>query len=458
LVTIKRLLRSIAGASEPTDASAAGRVAGALDALRDEVARLEGDLRGLADLAQQQRQALDALVARQVADISETARLAALSGARVRSTSIAVTGSAGRRSAIRRHEIGAAVALPVRPWMGVTAFTSPQPDVRALWDRLLEAEARSEGYELRGLPSTVLEFQQAVVAKGEMLQVSLPAPAAPRPGPATPHAREVIVPRFTHDFLKRKLRNVGHWLLDCLPHMLALDPLAPHALFLLPPLPAEVHWESLALVGVPRERVLTWDGGPVACDRLLVQETEGRIVRGRPLPALLAMRRRALASAPGPSRGHRRIYISRRDATSSRQWVANEREVEALFEQRGFELLVMAGMSLEQQMWVFREAQVVAGVSGAGLADILFANPGTHVITLLSDSLIRWYADQAGTRSRWVRAKSAPLSALSDSPRFYAHLAAAFEQHCHTFVGEDAMPLEALGGFVDDVLAQVDRE
>jgi hypothetical protein len=428
----------------------------ALEAARDDLAWMERELQALTDAAARQRAALEGLSAGHQARIEEIAGLAALPAARLRTTAVRLEGSAGQRSAVRRHQIGAPVSLPLRPWLGVTVVATGTEEVRRLWDRLMAAEAKVTPCELHGVPSTALECRDAVVATRGALEVRL---GGGSDGDAAPAQRlpDVIVPRFTHAFLKRKLRNVGHWLLDCLPHMLALDPLAPHATFLLPPLPSPVHWASLALDGIPRERAMVWDGAPIRCDRVIVQETEGRIIRGRPLPAMLDLRRRVMADYPGPARGRRRIYVSRRDATSSRQWVANEADVEALFERRGFERLVMANYTLDEQVRIFRDAKVVAGVSGAGLADIVFANPGTHVITLLSDSLIRWYADQAGTRSRWVVARNPPLSALSDSPRFYAHLAAACEQPIHTFVGEDQMSLDALERFVDGVLERVDR-
>jgi len=55
------------------------------------------------------------------------------------------------------------------------------------------------------------------------------------------------------------------------------------------------------------------------------------------------------------------------------------------------------------------------------------------------------------------RARNGQLAALGDSPRFWTHVAATFEQRCHSFVGGDEMPVGELGRFLDDVLAEVDR-
>jgi hypothetical protein len=72
---------------------------------------------------------------------------------------------------------------------------------------------------------------------------------------------------------------------------------------------------------------------------------------------------------------------------------------------------------------------------------------------------MRWYAAEGQSRALWV-SPSGPgggeLAQLGDSPRFYAHVAAALGQISHCFVGPDRVPTEALAAFLDDVLARVD--
>jgi hypothetical protein len=179
---------------------------------------------------------------------------------------------------------------------------------------------------------------------------------------------------------------------------------------------------------------------------------------GRPLSALLQTRRRLrerAGIAGGPAT--RRIYVSRRDAKKHRRWVDNGPEVEALFASRGFEIVAMNECTLPEQVRLFSSAHVVAGVSGAGLADIVFTPPGAHVITLVSDELMRWYAAEGQSRALWMGAATdgGELAQLGDSPRFYGHVAAAFGQISHYFVGPDQVPLEPLSTFLDGVLAQV---
>ncbi len=406
--------------------------------------------------------ATERLMAAQQASISERASLAALPTARLRSDLLRLEGSPARRLDVRRHTIGSSVALPVRRWLGVTTCATRSAEVRELWERLLATEAARADDLLRGEPGSVLELTDVTVSAAGALRLQLDAPGARMTvEPAAARADVVALPRFSYDFPPRKLRNVGHWLLDCVPHAWAMSALAPDAMFLLPQPARDVHWSALALAGITPQRVLPWNGEAIACRRLFVQETDGRIARGRPLPMLLDFRRHVRGgAAPGDAPTRRRIFVSRRDAKRHRQWMSNHDEVEALFRSRGFEILVMRESSMDAQLTAFREAGIVAGISGAGLANVVFSPAGTHVVTLLTDSLMRWYAEERGSRSTWASATvppEAPMTELSDSPRFYAHLAAACEQYCHTFVGGDELPVETLGRFLDDVLGVVER-
>jgi capsular polysaccharide biosynthesis protein len=316
---------------------------------------------------------------------------------------------------------------------------------------------------LRSDPTHVLECGPADVSRIEhdvdraTLRVVLRENRGSEPRSSLVETRVgvVAIPKFTYHFSARKLRNFGHWVLDCLPQVVALRALAPEAVFLLPRALKGFHRRTLALLGVGEERIVAWDGEAVSADRVLILEGDGRVGGGRPLASLVALRD-TLAPVEA-AEGRRRIYVSRRDAKPHRRWVDNEPAIEALFEERGFEILCMAECPLEEQVAHFRDAQIVAGVSGAGLTDLLFAPAHAHVIVLVTDGLMRWYADEGQSRALWLDGTGGgELSALGDSPRFYGHVAAAFGQTSHTFIGGDHLPLEPLARFVDEVLARLE--
>lgn len=438
-----------------TDGTSAAGDAEAVAALRRELTELREAVSALSAQAADASGRTEQLLAAERGRVNDRASLAGLPRARLLSTSIALEGPAAARMRVRRVSVGELVERPFSRSFGITRCVTEDADVRELWERLLAFEAACGEDVLRGLPGTVLEAADATVSivEGSLrISVGMTDP----PGPAV-----VAVPKFTYDYAQRKLHNFGHWLLDGLPQVAVLAKIAPDALFLLPPNQKPFHHATLSLLDLEPRQLVAWDGAPVQCSRVLALESDGRTGGGRPFSPLMEVRRRLAARAEEASAGgHRRIYVSRRDAGAGRQWVTNESDVEALFLSRGFEVVVMAECSLDEQVRLFREAEVVAGVSGAGLTDIVFSAPGTHVIVLLSDALIRWYADEDGARSLWSGARGnrgKQLAAFGDSPRFYAHLTAGFEQVCHSFVAGEQMPVDQLSSFLDDVLADVNR-
>ena len=419
-------------------------------ALLDDVRQMREEVDTLADRVASARDCVNELLDVERLRAGERAALAGIPRARLLSSAIALEGRPTERMRIVRLRTGDPVETPFRSTAGVIRCATEAPDVRDLWERLLANEAAHEDDMLRGQPSTILDIPDAAVSKDERtLHIALESQATAAP--------LIAVPRFTYDYPPRKIYNFGHWLLDCLPQVVALSTVAPDARYLLPDPCREYQEKTLALVGIERSQLIPWDGSTVHCRRLLAFESDGRTGGGRPLSALMQVRQILASRASAVAPPHRRVYFSRRDARPDRRWTTNEALLERLFEARGFEIVSVTTHAIEQLVRIFAEARVVAGVNGAGLAHILFAPPGTHVILLFSDSLMRWHATEGGARSEWLdeRRPADQLTALGDSPRVYAHVAAAFGQVSHAFVGGDEMPLDRLGAFLDEVLEGV---
>ena len=431
-----------------TSASPGGLETERVAALRRQVKQLRENIVALRPAVEEIQGAADRLLEEARRRVDERAALVGMPSARLLSTAIQLEGKPTERNRVNRLSVGDPVEQPFSRWMGINRIATEAADVRELWTRLLALESECEDV-LRGAPSTVLDVPDASVSlTGEALRITMSSAGA--------GAKAVAVPKFTFDGTTRKLNNFGHWLIDCLPQVAALATVAPDASLLVPASLRGFHYSTLALLGIERQQLIEWDGSPLASDRLLAFESAGRQGGGRPLSALMELRRRFASGV----RGTRRLYFSRRDAKAARRWVVNEPAVEELFKARGFEIVTVAAFPLRDMIRLFSEARVVAGINGAGLAHVLFSPGGTHVIPLFSDSLIRWHAHEEGTRSLWAKHRQAAirrLSALGDSPRVYAHVAAAFEQYCHSFVGSDEMPLDPLAGFLDDVLATVEQ-
>ena len=82
--------------------------------------------------------------------------------------------------------------------------------------------------------------------------------------------------------------------------------------------------------------------------------------------------------------GRRRLFVTR-EGTS--RHIINHAEVCATLEQRGFSELAAEGLTVQEQIALFAEAEAVIGVHGAGLANAVFSPPGTLLIELQSPEL-----------------------------------------------------------------------
>lgn len=119
------------------------------------------------------------------------------------------------------------------------------------------------------------------------------------------------------------------------------------------------------------------------------------------------------------TRGHRRIYISREDAAIRR--CLNEHEVTACFERHGFETCTLARLSFAAQRALISDASHIAGLHGAGLANMVFAGMGASVMELMppnNGSFAYWVmASAIGLRYRLLTVDDAWLG-IGPSPSF----------------------------------------
>lgn len=84
-----------------------------------------------------------------------------------------------------------------------------------------------------------------------------------------------------------------------------------------------------------------------------------------------------LSDGMAASKPHRRIYISRNDAKLRR--VANEQALLPLLEKHGFEIHILRGKPIAEQVRLFMEAEAVVAPHGAGLAHLAWCRPMTVV-------------------------------------------------------------------------------
>lgn len=83
-----------------------------------------------------------------------------------------------------------------------------------------------------------------------------------------------------------------------------------------------------------------------------------------------------------------RVYIDRRGSNNRR--MVNEDELVSALERLDFMPVRLEALGLAEQITLFNQARIIVAPHGAGLANLVFARPGTSVIEIHSDSWVHW--------------------------------------------------------------------
>ncbi|WP_182525557.1 glycosyltransferase family 61 protein [Nocardioides dongkuii] len=148
------------------------------------------------------------------------------------------------------------------------------------------------------------------------------------------------------------------------------------------PLPYEL--ELYEACGIPRDRIDVIDG-PVRVERLISGSpmfSHPQFVHPRIAETWREVGDRLAAGAEDRA-WPRRFFVSRR---SDKRACRNGPEVEALFAERGFEVVYPEDYSLGEQVRLFRAAEAIAGYAGSGLFQIAFVTEPTRVIMIGADT------------------------------------------------------------------------
>ena len=175
-----------------------------------------------------------------------------------------------------------------------------------------------------------------------------------------------------------------HWLLEELPRLLTLGRGAAENVLthMTEPFAREAWaWRDGGERVIPARRAGHWACGPLMVPSLADapgEPTRGTVERVRAFADGLG---RGGEWGRGAGRGER-IYVTREKARRRR--VANEDALWAELESRGFVKVALEELAWAEQVAVFRAARVVVAPHGAGLANLVFCEPGTRVVELVN--------------------------------------------------------------------------
>lgn len=199
-----------------------------------------------------------------------------------------------------------------------------------------------------------------------------------------------------------------HWLTEVLGRLAMLDKAGIAYDKVYAPVDTPFKKETLKLWGVADDQIIEPYGCEkhIEADELIVPSLVDRLVPDlvpslssyASLEIVQALRAKFLPiierDVSLQNKYSKKIFISRKDAVVRK--VINEDEVFERFEKLGFVRYELSKLSFKEQVALFRDAEKIVAVHGAGLANIIFSQPGTELIEIFqarSDTTY-WYLSQ----------------------------------------------------------------
>ncbi|MEO8393424.1 MAG: glycosyltransferase family 61 protein [Chloroflexota bacterium] len=181
----------------------------------------------------------------------------------------------------------------------------------------------------------------------------------------------------------------GHWLVDSLPRLMLDFPLDPAIRVIIPRESKDYHYETLALLGIPRERIFEAGRRTIRVQQLHVRSGGTGVVR--PHPRLLQRLVAELRAAAGVKETvhQRRLYVSR---ANMRRRIVNEDALLPILKDYGFEIVRAETLSQVETIRLFSQAAVVAGAFGSPTLNAVYAKPGAVVLEIFNRA--RWEMQQ----------------------------------------------------------------
>lgn len=185
-------------------------------------------------------------------------------------------------------------------------------------------------------------------------------------------------------------RGYYHWMLDVLPRIELLTR-ASYDLdeidkFIVNSYVTSYQIETLERLGIPREKLIQTQWTRHLWVELLILPSLSNVYGSVPKWSCDFINWSFLDTRDFEEAKSRKLYISR--GSASHRHISNERALIDLLKSRGFEVVVLEKMTVADQARLFRSASIVVGPHGAGLTNLVFCEPHTKVVEIISPSAV----------------------------------------------------------------------
>jgi hypothetical protein len=190
--------------------------------------------------------------------------------------------------------------------------------------------------------------------------------------------------------------NYWHWLYDVLPRLYLcskIEKLKEIDFFLCPSLSKKFQYETLDLLNIPRNKRLSSEIYRHIKTQKLIVTDHPVVVSGdmskdiQNIPGwILKWLRNSFIDEKVNENEKINIYIDRKDSLhANERLITNESEVKKYLLDNKFISVNLSEIPFKEQVNLFNKAKCVAGLHGAGFANIVFCKPGTKIIELRSE-------------------------------------------------------------------------
>jgi len=222
-----------------------------------------------------------------------------------------------------------------------------------------------------------------------------------------------LVPR--HGVKHKNYVNFGHWLLEDLPRLRAFDyynsETGRRPLILVKENPPGWMLKMLELLGFSSSDWVEWVGDDVAVSRLVVPKlnyVHSKEVQLQPSDRRwVSERMKSRIDLTTDQNFPQRVFVSRQG--QSQRSITNFDEVMRALREFGFEAVRPEEFSVEDQIRLFHQAEILVGASGSGMANTVFAEDATLIEIMPQEANISvWFAitNEQNNQYDYLRAKT----------------------------------------------------
>jgi capsular polysaccharide biosynthesis protein len=177
-------------------------------------------------------------------------------------------------------------------------------------------------------------------------------------------------------------KNMGHFFFDSMLRVALFDRLDEFRV-LVPANLQSWHRGLIEVAGIKPEQLEPADETFTAVEELVACHiaTEGSMPRAELLKRFRELARANVLKTP-PARRNRRIFIDR--SAAKRRKTANQKDLEPVLAERGFEMVQWEQLSMPEQVRLAAETEFMVGPHGTSLLNSVYSDPGIKILEIFN--------------------------------------------------------------------------